>query len=72
MTEPAVAKQIWKKLEEVIHKSWTFTITTHVNPDGDAVGSELALYNFLRQHGKDVRIINCNALPVVYNLFGVF
>jgi len=79
MVEPAVTKQTWKQLEEVIHNNRTFTITTHVNPDGDAIGSELALYNFLRQHGKDVRIINSNALPVVYNflvdspdLFGVF
>ncbi|KPK96221.1 hypothetical protein AMJ80_01145 [bacterium SM23_31] len=72
-------KQTWKKLEEVIQNNRTFTITTHVNPDGDAVGSELALYNFLRQRGKNVRIINGNPLPVVYNflvdspdLFGVF
>ena len=37
-----------------------FVLTTHVNPDGDALGSELALASWLTTRGKDVTIINCS------------
>jgi len=43
-----------------------FVLTTHVNPDGDALGSELALASWLRGHDKDVAIINCSTTPFVY------
>lgn len=43
-----------------------FVLTTHVNPDGDALGSELALASWLRERGKDVTIINCSGTPAVY------
>ena len=35
-----------------------FLLTTHVNPDGDGLGSELALGAGLRRAGKRVRIVN--------------
>lgn len=40
-----------------------FVITTHVRPDGDAIGSQLALGLFLKSQGKDVRMINAHAPP---------
>ncbi|MEO6549622.1 MAG: bifunctional oligoribonuclease/PAP phosphatase NrnA [Ferruginibacter sp.] len=33
-------------------------ITTHQKPDGDAMGSSLALYHFLKQFGHDVTVIS--------------
>jgi phosphoesterase RecJ-like protein len=40
-------------------QNWdTFILTTHASPDGDGVGSEIALYHFLRQQGKTVHILN--------------
>jgi bifunctional oligoribonuclease and PAP phosphatase NrnA len=44
----------------------SFVITSHIGPDGDALGSELALAFFLRGLGKRVDIINCDVPP--YNL----
>lgn len=44
----------------------TYAIATHVNPDGDAIGSELALYIFLRKLGKSVRIFNTDPVPTKY------
>lgn len=41
-------------------------LTTHVNPDGDALGSELALASWLRTNGRKVSIINTSATPAVY------
>lgn len=38
-------------------------LTAHTNPDGDAIGSEYALFHALRARGKDVRIVNCDAAP---------
>lgn len=38
-------------------------ITTHRSPDGDALGSSLALYHFLRRHNKSVKIIVPNSFP---------
>jgi phosphoesterase RecJ-like protein len=43
-----------------------FFITTHIRPDGDALGSELALGRFLKKLGKQVTIINSDPPP--YNL----
>ena len=48
---------------ELIKRNQNFVITTHVNPDGDAIGSELALYYALRQLSKNVVIINHNSTP---------
>lgn len=42
-------------------------ITSHVNPDGDAIGSELALMHVLRALGKDVVVINASPLPASFD-----
>jgi phosphoesterase RecJ-like protein len=41
-------------------------MSTHLNPDGDAIGSELALDEWLRAQGKQIRILNHSATPAVY------
>jgi phosphoesterase RecJ-like protein len=43
-----------------------FVLTTHLNPDGDGIGSEIALASWLRSRGKEVRVINHSPLPAVY------
>jgi len=42
---------------EEIDKAQTIVILTHENPDGDAVGTALALYNALKKYGKSPDII---------------
>lgn len=42
------------------------TLTTHIQPDGDALGSELSLGRFLLDQGKQVRIVNQD--PTAANL----
>ena len=56
----------YKKLVKIITENESFLLSTHVNPDADAIGSEIAFYNILNQLGKEVRIINHSAMP--YNL----
>ncbi len=41
----------------------SFLITTHVRPDGDAIGSQLALYHALRKLGKKVVLRNHSPVP---------
>ncbi len=43
-----------------------FVLTTHVNPDGDAIGSECALALWLRARGKEVAILNADDTPWNY------
>jgi len=43
-----------------------FVLTTHVNPDGDGLGSELALREGLVRSGKRVRIVNHSPTPGFY------
>ena len=51
---------------EEIKKANSIVILTHENPDGDAIGSSLAVYIGLKQINKDVDII-IPELPRVYN-----
>ena len=38
-------------------------ITSHRNPDGDAIGSSLALYHYLKRHGHSVSVIFPSEYP---------
>ncbi|MBI4810114.1 MAG: hypothetical protein HY800_01440 [Ignavibacteriales bacterium] len=53
-------------IKEIINQHHKFVITTHVNPDGDAIGCELALFYSLHQLEKNVVIINHNVTPDNY------
>jgi phosphoesterase RecJ-like protein len=43
-----------------------FLLTSHARPDGDSIGSQLAMAFALDALGKDVRIINADAAPEHY------
>src|SRR5690349_22707766 len=43
-----------------------FLLTSHANPDGDAIGSELGLARLLRKLGKGAVVWNRDATPGVY------
>ena len=53
-------------IKKVIEGHSRFLLTTHVNPDGDAIGSEMALAYFLRNLGKTVTVINHSRTPDNY------
>lgn len=56
----------WAKLEKIIKDNDTFIITTHINPDGDGLGSELGIFRLLERLGKDSVIINGSPTPDFY------
>lgn len=54
---------MWSEVYRLISEKQHFIITTHTNPDLDALGSELALDEYLRSLGKEVSILNSDSVP---------
>ncbi|MGI6595139.1 MAG: hypothetical protein GX554_05325 [Elusimicrobia bacterium] len=54
------------EIVKVLTKESSFMLTAHKNIDGDAIGSELAMYSALKRAGKDVCIVNQDAVPPIY------
>lgn len=57
---------MWSEVETFIDEHGSFLLTTHIFPDGDAVGSELALGRALRKLGKRVLLVNEHPVPKIY------
>ena len=56
----------WDVLKDLLKPGTSCVITTHYSPDGDAIGSELALAAFLSQIGISPHIINQDPVPRIY------
>lgn len=53
----------WTKLLSVFGEHDSFLISSHVSPDGDCIGSQLALCWYLQSLGKAVSIYNYDPVP---------
>ncbi len=53
----------YQEIGEIFTRHESFVILSHVRPDGDAIGSQLALAFALEAAGKKVRVINEDGLP---------
>ena len=51
------------ELAQILTSHQTFVITTHVNSDGDSIGSALTMYRILKALKKEVSIINVSEVP---------
>lgn len=51
------------EIKELLSTPKRIVITTHKNPDGDAMGSSLGLYNFLIQLGHTTTVVTPNEYP---------
>ena len=54
---------IYSSIIETLKKYKKIVIVTHVNPDGDAMGSSLALYLFAQKLGLEPKVIVPNDYP---------
>jgi phosphoesterase RecJ-like protein len=52
-------------LKEIAQRD-AFVITSHARPDGDAIGSVLALYQMLKSLGKTTHVQMVDAVPLLY------
>lgn len=59
-------QQEFELCRDIIERSRQFVLTTHVNPDGDGLGCEVALAEYLLSQGKEVAILNHSATPDYY------
>ena len=57
----------YKKIQSIIAEKNKIFISSHINPDGDSLGSALAVYHYLTKLGKDCRIINHSPVPETYS-----
>jgi len=62
MSIPTAPEELLTRLRGLQH----LLVTSHANPDGDAIGSELGLARLLRAMGKGVTIWNADPLPTIY------
>src|SRR5688572_1880060 len=56
-------------IRDAILQRQRFVITSHARPDGDAIGSQVAMAYALRQLGKDVQMVNADAAPPQFQTF---
>lgn len=61
-TIPSFDKSV-NEILTAIENSKNILISTHTNPDGDAIGSCLALYHYLQQKNKQAQIIIHSPIP---------
>lgn len=54
---------MWSEVLRLVNEKKRFILTTHTNPDLDALGSELALDEYLRSLGNNVSILNSDIVP---------
>jgi phosphoesterase RecJ-like protein len=57
----------FEQIAEALRENQSFAVLSHVRPDGDALGSQLAMGLALRKLGKDVRIWNEDGMLEKYS-----
>ncbi len=55
-----------KEIVSLINNNQEFVLTSHVNPDGDSIGSEIALQKYLSSLGKNAKVLNYSSTPANY------
>lgn len=54
------------RILSTVEENNKFLITSHMDPDGDSIGSQLGLYHAIRDAGKQAAIVNQGAIPSKY------
>jgi len=58
--------EIVGRIRDAILSRQRFVLTSHARPDGDSIGSQLAMAYALEALGKEVRLVNADAAPEHY------
>jgi len=54
--DTALTNSLFNTTAAVLQEKNSFIVVGHISPDGDAIGSALALYHFLAEQGKQVKV----------------
>jgi len=57
MLTKIIAEELIQQSQKLLNKHNNIVIVTHISPDGDALGSALGLYWFLKELGKKVSVV---------------
>lgn len=57
-----------KEALSLLKENQSFVLTAHISPDGDSLGSMLALYEFLVRQGKQVVVALDDTIPDVFRM----
>ena len=60
---------VLRQICDEVRRRRSFLLTSHARPDGDSIGSQLAMAFALDAMGKQVRILNADAAPDHYREF---
>ena len=63
MLENLISQQNVDAIRQVVERGRRFVVLAHKNPDGDAVGSTLAMCHFLLSMGKEAVVVLPNVFP---------
>jgi phosphoesterase RecJ-like protein len=66
MTKAQQTVEAYKKTVDLLRSSSTFLVTSHTDPDGDAVGCMLSISSVLKRLGKRCNVICEDAVPPSY------
>ena len=61
--DPTSTQGSAQEVAQVLLYEKRFLVTSHLNPDGDAMGSSLATFRILEKLGKDVTVFNKDGVP---------
>lgn len=56
-------KQAW----DILQQAGSIVITSHIHPDGDAIGSSLALAGYCKGNGKEAEVVIDDDIPQIYD-----
>jgi phosphoesterase RecJ-like protein len=62
----------FNQLQSILDKPQNILITSHANPDGDAIGSALSLYHYLFKKGHRVNVIMPTEMPDFFDFMPGF
>ncbi len=52
-----------QKIFELVNQAQSIVITSHKSPDGDSIGSSMALFHILKKWGKNVQVVHPDPAP---------
>lgn len=58
-----MTKNDFTELKKILATPRTIAVIPHINGDGDAIGSVLACYHYLKDKGHEVRVVSPNDYP---------
>ena len=62
----------FKEIRQYVEQADRLLLTAHIHPDGDAIGSCLAMYHVLKSMGKEVQVVIDDHVPEIYDILPGF